>query len=349
MRGAKISRMLTPKTLLNMTVALVATGLFAGCAGNTPSNSFAGGQPPIGGPAASLVRPSWISPDAKHKKGLIYVADYSYSAVHIYPEKGTNQKEIGLITGLPIIEYLNVDRWHNLYVVEFVAGQVVVFPRGSTQPSLTLTVNPSGSFPNAVAISKTGEVAVGMFQQSGINFYHKGASTPYNLVAPLPGYSSGFCAYDKHGNLYVIESTASGPSHIAEIVGGGAGTTTKDLGVNGGITNAKGIAVDTDGNIAVVGDSGTLNLYKPGSNTLISTNTLNGNPNPNGGFSLLKSGKSLYVASAILDGNLGQALEYPYPAGGNSINTITVQPPATGSGSGETAVTGVAVDPPERP
>ena len=164
----------------------------------------------------------------------------------------------------------------------------------------------------------------------------------------MPGYSSGFCAYDKHGNLYVIESTASGPSHIAEIVGGGKGTTTKDLGVNTGITNAKGIQVDTQGNIAVVGDSGTLNLYKPGSNTLISSNMLNGNPNPNGGFSLLKNGKNLYVASAILDGNLGQALEYPYP-GGNVINTITVQPPSTGSGSGETAVTGVAVDPPEHP
>ncbi|MFZ1017120.1 MAG: hypothetical protein WAN39_04525, partial [Candidatus Cybelea sp.] len=60
--------MLTPKTLLNATVALVATGLFAGCAGGTPSNNFTGAaQAPIGGPATSLVRPSWISPDAKHK------------------------------------------------------------------------------------------------------------------------------------------------------------------------------------------------------------------------------------------------------------------------------------------
>ncbi|HEY2553605.1 MAG TPA: hypothetical protein VGI15_00010, partial [Candidatus Cybelea sp.] len=224
--------MLTPKTLLNSTVALAAAGLFAGCAGSTPSNSFVGGQSSIGGPAASLVRPSWIGPEAKRKKGLIYVADYTNSEVHIYPEKGTNQQEIGTITGLPILEYLNVDRWHNLYAVEFVAGEVVVFPRGSTQSSLTLTVNPSGSFPNAVAISQTGEVAVGQFQQNGVNFYKKGSPTPYNLVPPLSGYSSGFCAYDKHGNLYVIESTASGPSHIAEIVGGGKGTTTKDLGVN---------------------------------------------------------------------------------------------------------------------
>ncbi|HEY6485271.1 MAG TPA: hypothetical protein VIX83_02665 [Candidatus Cybelea sp.] len=339
--------MLTPKTLLNSTVALAAAGLLAGCAGSTPSNSLVGGQPSIGGPAASLVRPSWISPDAKRKKGLIYVADYTNSEVHIYPEKGTDQKEIGSIAGLPILEYLNVDRWHNLYAVEFVAGEVVVFPRGSTQSSLTLTVNPSGSFPNAVAISKTGEVAVGQFQQNGVNFYKKGSPTPYNLVPPVTGYSSGFCAYDKRGNLYVIESTASGPSHIAEIVGGGKGTRTKDLGVNTGITNAKGIQVDTDGNIAVVGDSATLNLYKPGSNTLISTNTLNGNPEPNGGFSLLKNGKSLYVASAILDGNLGQALKYAYPAGGNVVNTITVEPPP--SGTGETAVTGVAVDPPEQP
>jgi hypothetical protein len=61
----------------------------------------------------------------------------------------------------------------------------------------------------------------------------------------------------------------------------------------------------------------------------------------------LKNGKDLYVASAILDGNLGQAFEYAYPSGGNVLNTITVEPPT--SGSGETAVTGVAVDPAERP
>lgn|GEM_PF-1992483 len=347
-RDAEGPRMLTPKTLLNMAVALSAAAVVAGCAGANQSNSLAVTQPAIGGPVQTLGLTSWISPAAKSsKKGLIYVADYSNSAVHIYPEEGMDQKQIGLITGLPIVEYLNVDRWHNLYVVEFVAGQVVVFPRGSMQPSLTLTVEPSKTYPNAVTISKTGEVAVGQFQQNGINFYHKGQTMPYNIVPPVPGYSSGFCAYDKHGNLYTIESTSSGPSHIGEIVGGGTGSTTVDLGVNTGITNAKGIQVDTHGNIAVVGDSGTLNLYKPGSNTLISTNMLNGNPNPNGGFTLLKNGKKLYVASAILDGNLGQAFEYAYPSGGNVLNTITVQPPT--SGSGETAVTGVAVDPPERP
>jgi sugar lactone lactonase YvrE len=311
---------------------------------------------PVAAPSTSRAAARYaVTPDvfsAKARRGLIYVADYSNQEIHIYPLAGTNQKEIGHISGVPIVEYLNVDRWHNLYVVEFSAGKVVVFPRGATQPSRTLSVEPSGSFPNAVAISHAGEVAVGQFQTNGINFYHRGATTPFNIVKPPASFgSAGFCAYDAAGNLYVIGSAASHASHIGEIVGGGKGNTVTDFGVNTGITNAKGIQVDTQGNVAVVGDSGTLNVYAPASNTLLSTAQLNdppnGGPNPNGGFSLLKSGTDLYVASAILNQqNEGLALEYAYPAGGAILNTIAVQVPPSGS---ETAVTGVAVDPPERP
>lgn len=329
--------------------AAAAAGLLVGCAAATATrpNDLAGApiQPSERGS-------SGINSAVQHtKNGLIYVADYSNSEVHIYPLRGKNQKEIGSITGLPIVEYLNVDRWHNLYVVEFTAGKVLVFPKGATQPSLTLTVEPKNTFPNAVAISRTGDVAVGQFQMNGINFYHKGATTPYNIVAPPAGFSSGFCAYDASGNLYVILSRASGASHIGEIVGGGSGTSTIDLGVNTGITNAKGIQVDKQGNIGVVGDDGTLNVYAPASNNLLSSAKLldppNDGPSPNGGFSLLKSGKDLYVASAILKGNLGQAYKYAYPGGGSILNAITVEPPA--HGSQETAVTGVALDPPEHP
>ncbi len=326
--------------------ALAYGALLSGCSGASSPSSFAG--TPV--TQNSATHSSFASPDAKQsKKGLIYVADYTNSAVHIYPLRG--KKEIGLITGVPVVEYLNVDRFHNLYVVEFSAGKVLVYRKGATTPSLTLSVQPNGSFPNAVAISHSGDVAVGQFQTNGINFFHKGDTTPYKIVKPVPGYSSGFCAYDAHGNLYAIESTANGPSHIGEIVGGGKGSSTTDLGVNTGITNAKGIQVDEQGNVGVVGDSGTLNVYAPASNTLLGTSQLldppSAGPNPNGGFSLVKSGKSLYVASAILDGSLGQAYKYAYPAGGSIRSTITVEPPP--GGSSETAVTGVAVDPPEQP
>jgi hypothetical protein len=283
--------------------------------------------------------------------GLLYVADYTNEAIHIYPLKGKNQQEIGLIQGVPVVEFLNVDRRHNLYVVEFSAGKVLVYPRGATAPSLTLTVEPKGAFPNAVAISRAGEVAVGQFQTTGIEFFKKGATSPFKTIPPAYG-SAGFCAYDAAGNLYAILSSASGPSHIGEIVGGGSGTRMVDLGVNTGITNAKGIQVDTQGSVAVVGDSGTLNRYQAGTNTLLGTSQLldppSDGPNPNGGFSLLASGKNLYVASALLNAqNLGEALEYAYPAGGAIRNTVTVQIPP--GGGQQTAVTGVAVDPPERP
>jgi hypothetical protein len=339
--------MMTLDELRGTIGALIAAGLLVGCTATGGPNA------PASAPMqANALDQAPANPLLKHSKlGLIYVADYTNSAVHIYPLRGKNQKEIGLITGVPIVEYLNVDRWHNLYVVEFTAGKVLVYPKGATSPSLTLVVHPSGAFPNAVAISHSGDVAVGQFQTNGINFFHKGATTPYKVVPPVPGFSAGFCAYDAAGNLYVILSTANGPSHIGEIVGGGSGTSTIDLGVNTGITNAKGIQVDRQGNIGVVGDDGTLNVYAAASNSLLHTAQLldppNDGPSPNGGFSLMKSGNDLYVASAILKGNLGQAYKYAYPAGGSILNAITVEPPK--GGSSETAVTGVAVDPPEQP
>ena len=308
-----------------------------------------------GGLAAGPVAHYAMSPAvfaAKARRGLIYVADYTNDEIHIYPLHGKNQQEVGHISGLEVLEYLNVDRFHNLYAVEFVAGKVVVFPHGATQPSRTLSVEPSGSYPNSVAISHEGEVAVGQFQTNGINFYHRDATMPFKIVKPPASFgSAGFCAYDAQGNLYVIGSAASHASHIGEIVGGGKGNAITDLGVNTGITNAKGIQVDRNGDVAVVGDSGTLNVYAPASNTLLSTAQLNdppnGGPNPNGGFSMLKSGDDLYVASAILNQkNEGLALEYAYPTGGDILNTITVAIPPSGS---QTAVTGVAVDPPEHP
>jgi len=344
--------MLAPKPIALALSASVAVSLLAACSASTVSGSSAASAPQTTKSSASSANFAATFAAAK-KTGLVYIADYTDSSVHIYPLAGKNQQEIGEIHNLPIPEYLNVDRWGNLFVVEFVAGVVAVFPPGASQPSLTLTVDPTGSFPNAVAISHTGEVAVGQFQTNGINFYHKGASTPFKIVKPPAGFgSAGFCAYDVTGNLYVIGSAASQSSHIGVIVGGGKGSSITDLGVNTGITNAKGIQVDTQGNVAVIGDSGTLNLYKPMSNTLISTAQLldppNGGPNPNGGFSLIKNGKKLYVASAVLNAqNEGLGLEYAYPGGGNILNTIAVAIPP--SGQGQTSVTGIAVYPPEYP
>ncbi|MEO6990425.1 MAG: hypothetical protein ABI346_02890 [Candidatus Baltobacteraceae bacterium] len=344
--------MVVSTPFLRVLSASAAAALLAGCSG---AGSSAPAALTGNGATQAHARSGFSASFAQTARsaGLIYVADYTNSAIHIYPGRGRNQKEIGLITGDPVIEYLNVDRWHNLYVVEFVAGKVLVYPRGATQPSLTLSVQPAGNFPNAVAISHDGEVAVGQFQTTGIEFFHKGASTPFKTVAPPAGFGSpGFCAYDASGNLYVIGSRASGASQIGEIVGGSKGTKIVNLGVNTGITNAKGLQIDTQGNIAVVGDDGTLNLYKARSNTLLSSSQLlyppDNGPDPNGGFSLMRAGKYLYVASAFLNAqNLGQALQYAYPAGGSVRNTITVQIPP--SGQGQTSVTGVAVDPPEQP
>lgn len=339
-------------------IALTAAAVAAagtGCSATGPVSQNAGAPAvPVAPAHASSALHTYFSPEFRRAAtgGLIYIADYTNSAVHIYPLKGKNQQEIGLITGVPVVEYLNVDRLHNLYVDEFVAGKILVYPRGAAQPSLTLSVQPSGAFPNAVAIARSGQVAVGQFQTNGINFFHKGASSPFKIVKPPASFgSAGFCAYDAFGNLYVIGSAASRSSHIGEIIGGGKGNKIVDLGVNTGITNAKGVQVDKSGDVVVIGDSGTLNTYAPHSNTLLNSVQLldpPGGPNPNGGFSFVRSGTALYIASAILNrNNLGQAFKYAYPAGGSILNTITVQNPP--SGQGQTAVTGVAVDPPEQP
>ena len=173
-------------------VAFVTASLLCACSGG----GVAPGGVTSSTAATSTMRAARTAPHATWfaqpdaKSALIYVADYSSSAVHIFPEAGKNQQQIGLITNVPVVEYLNVDRWHNLYVDEFSAGQILVFPRGATSPSLTLTVQPTGAHPNSVAISRAGEVAVGQFAAHGIEFYHKGDTTPYNTVAPPAGFGN---------------------------------------------------------------------------------------------------------------------------------------------------------------
>jgi flagellar biosynthetic protein FliO len=117
--------------------AAIAAAMVSGCSSSVGSSSN-------GAPSSNSPARAYLSPQYQHAAGggLIYIADYTNSAVHIYPLRGKNQQEFGLITGDPVIEYLNVDRWHNLYVVEFVAGKVLVYQRGETQPSLTLPVLP---------------------------------------------------------------------------------------------------------------------------------------------------------------------------------------------------------------
>jgi hypothetical protein len=280
---------------------------FAGC--SVGSSSVASSSSAQIGAAPLSIDAAYMLPEAESdakKNGLIYVADYTDSDIRIYPLSGSNQKQIGLITGTPVPEYLNVDRWHNLYVVEFSAGTVSVYPRGKTKPSLVLTVEPNGAFPNAVSISHSGEVAVGQFADNGIEFYHKGATTPFNTVVPPSSFgSAGYCAYDADGNLYVIGSSASHSSHLGEIVGGGSGSVVKDFGAMKGITNARGVQVDASGDVAVFGDDGTLNAYAPHSTKRLSTESLqdppSDGPQPNGGFSFTPDGHDVYLASALLN------------------------------------------------
>jgi hypothetical protein len=203
----------------------LAALLIAGCSATEsalapPSQQISGaahgtpGLPPalvvrMGGPAGSLpaVRPkrSWMSPDAKRAKSLLYTSNAFNNEVDVYGVSGKNNNLLGQLTGFNEPYGECADKSSNVYVTNYLAQSVVEYAHGGTSPINTL----SDSYGNPVgcAVSpKTGDLAV-------INLL--GGASGYGSLVIYAGttgngtmYSVGAAAlawppvYDKSGDLF---------------------------------------------------------------------------------------------------------------------------------------------------
>jgi DNA-binding beta-propeller fold protein YncE len=253
---------------------------------------------------------SWIN--TRHPT-TVFFSVAGTGAVFGYDAKtGTQTEELSNFGGLSPYG-LATDKVGNLYVAaanQDSQSSVMVFPPGSTNPSLTLTF--PGNFPWGVAVSSLGEVAATDYFGDSVYFYKKGATTPFNAVTSSDIQREGFICYDAAGNAYFSATDASGAYVVAEIVGGGKGNSVSILS----LTNkpyVQGVGAD-DNNHLLVLDGKAYVIYQyslPKPTSPVGTIPLGNAINPQG-FALTKSDKTFWEA----DYDDVTVSKYSYPAGG---------------------------------
>ena len=213
--------------------------------------------------ADALRRPSWLSPEARRGRDLLYISDETNNIVYVYQKDALSHGPIGEITyGVDGPCGLAVDLRNDLYVANGNAPNIMVFKPGQTQPFRTYTAGLTA--PCGIAVSPhTGRLYVANGKYTVVE-YPKGSLNPDRTISfqGLEGHTPIGLALDNHDNAFV---TALGyPTARAYEIPAGS-ETPEDLGISGMYVMA-GIAVDDKDNVSIV-DQGPedIRIYPPGS------------------------------------------------------------------------------------
>jgi hypothetical protein len=263
------------RSVLGCSLLFAAMLVWSGCSGTGTGPAVSSAPASLGGALTgnahrvaadrtSATGVGWISPEAKKRTALLYVADQSAGAIEIYKQKGTNQQPIGAITqGVSGADGLFVDPNEKLYVCNFGNGTITVYPRAKTAPSETLT---GAGSPIDVVVAGNGTVYVANFN-SGTNGtvleYPKGHTTPSKTIVTFgSGSFPEGLALDSANNLYVAYNSSDG-----EVLEFGPGSPSgKNLGIHVGYVG--GLTIDHSNDLLL--DDQNLpgvDVFPPGSTT----------------------------------------------------------------------------------
>ena len=138
---------------------------------------------------------SWMSPDAKRAKKLLYVSDWATEDVFVYDYK--NGALMGKLTGLHSPYGQCVDKKGDVWIISY-AGSVTEYAHGGTKPLKTLTTDEQ---PVGCSVDPTtGNLAVAGFVKIYVFAHARREPRVYQSPVCYPFWSPG---YDNAGNLYV--------------------------------------------------------------------------------------------------------------------------------------------------
>ena len=288
-----------------------------GASDATPQSSAIATQPARGG--------SWMLPGAKGRD-LLYITKPFYPGTRgVYVYTYPHARLIGIIVGLGFSEGECVDKDRNVFVVDDVASNSVVYeyPHGDTSPIATVDVPFEGATGCSIDLSsETLAVSGGGSNDAVSTFAHnpkRGWRFPKTFS--VPGMSHSFsCGYDSNGNLYVDGVNQSRAFELAELPHGG--NKLKQITLNQSIS-APG-QVQWDGQHVAVGDPGVSIIYEF---------SISGSSGSETGSTSLGGGDN--VEQFWIQGNtvIGPSVDggtvglWAYPGGGNPQKTITLEEP----------------------
>jgi hypothetical protein len=166
------------------------------------------------------VQSSWMSPDAKNIKSLLYVAGAVTGTVYVYDFK--TRELVGEIAGFDQPNGECVDANGDIWITDYMGGTVSEYAHGGSTALKTLR---AGTLQTACSIDPvTGDLAVGSFSPGEIYVWKKARGTP-KIYASSACPSLWGPGYDNRGNLFVEAAITGSAVFICWVPHGGNSLT----------------------------------------------------------------------------------------------------------------------------
>ena len=217
------------------------------CAGAAMLAGCGESQAPIGAPGAMVQasavamraerRGSWMLPEAKQAKRLLYAADGDHGIVHVY--NYDTGAELGELTGLTDPYGECVDKTGDIFLTTSIGstGAVLEYAHGGSSPITTFNTD---GHPIGCSINpKSGDLAVNNGIPSGgsdVEIWENASGAPTSYVNQQDCDEMWPPGYDNKGNLFI----ETGNYHsVCELATGGASLIAvrlnHDIGFPGGV------------------------------------------------------------------------------------------------------------------
>jgi hypothetical protein len=261
--------------------AVAGVLIFAGCAGS----SAAVPSGPAASSAGFVARRgvSWILPEAKRARELLYVADPtpspSYTGViDIFELSGLKYKLIGQIQDDDAPDGMTTDSAGNLYVTDMgvstegrAPGEIKIYPKGST--SYSRLIQPANWVPFDIAVGRDGTMYVAniapieSFAPGSVSIYPPNADQPSRVLRLKNFQVYGIARHAHTSDIYISYlPTGNGDGTIAQFRH--ARGKAIPLGVS--YPDPWGLLEDGNDHLLAASGSGSVNVYDEANGELVS-------------------------------------------------------------------------------
>jgi hypothetical protein len=285
----------------------------------------AGAAHPFQSAGANATR-SWMAPDAKKSKTLLYVADQGTNDVDVYSYPAGKLK--GTLTGFQTPSGVCSNKAGDVFILNGNGMTVEVYAHGGSSPIRTLDL-PGYPELNCSVDPTTGNLALGVLAGScGDCFvvFAGGSGTPTTYTPSgqdgLPG-----CGYDDKGNLF-CDAYGTGGFALFELPKGSSTVSAVAVSGASGLTAA---SIQWDGTDLAFGSGAGPTLYQIQLSG--STGSVVGSTSLSGAAAVWqfwitnnlgsKKHKGLRVIAPTISGSAGIAGYWNYPAGGTATKTLS--------------------------
>jgi hypothetical protein len=192
-----------------------------GCGGSSSRIQGLANLPPAASTDSGSFK-SYMLPQARDAKYLLYVSSFFFGIVHVFDFR--TRKEVGLIAGFNEPTGQCVDANGDIWIAQADGHEVVEYPRASLAQIRSVQTN---ARPFGCSVAPNGDLAVADFDEGSapgdVEVFKGGAGAPTVYTCNGFGYYPNSPGYDDKGNLFVegIVSLQQNTAGVCVLAAGG--------------------------------------------------------------------------------------------------------------------------------